>query len=686
MPESLDKGNDPADFVIENGRLTKYTGPDGDVTVPDGVTEIRWGVFADRKLLRSVTLPEGLREIGIWAFKDCNGLREVTLPDSLTKIGDSAFKNCGLKSLKLPAGFRELGTCAFENCRGLVEIAIPDGVTEIRNESFDGCESLRSVTLPDGVQRIGGWAFRSCTELRGLRLPAGLRTVGDGAFAYCENLTELRFPDGVRTIGSGAVRYCTGLKLVTLPESLEEIGSDCFRECSCEIRIPRWIPSLTQALDGCGDVRIRTGGPLTEIPEQFRTAALLGYAAENESDIGSERARSYERYARRMARELVGKAFERPELMHLLCSRDLIPPGTMGDYLAEAEKRGSVEQRAMLLGSVGRIGPERIALAGERRRELEEANGEKRAARLARSMTPEDIAGLHFILRGDAPKEESVPELREWLRRHGAFADEKLSPRTDYLVILSSPDPDDWIGPERELIGRGGVAEIDAYRFLMMIGRRFAGKDRKDESFRIPGWLREIRDGLFRDFEQESLTVPAGVRRIGAEAFRGCEKLRELILPEGLTEIGAGAFHGCRQLTELTLPESLTALGPEAVRDCPALTALKIPAGIAEIGELTFKGCTGLRELTLREGLTAIGRRAFNGCRSLTALTLPESVRTIGQRAFADCRALGELRIPAGARWTEDPFGGCRALTLRAPAGSFTESWAREQYMRFKAL
>ena len=33
------------DFVIEQGVLTKYTGPGGDVVIPDGVTEIGYQAF-----------------------------------------------------------------------------------------------------------------------------------------------------------------------------------------------------------------------------------------------------------------------------------------------------------------------------------------------------------------------------------------------------------------------------------------------------------------------------------------------------------------------------------------------------------------------------------------------------------------------------------------------------------------
>lgn len=44
-------------FVIENGVLTKYIGPGGDVAIPEGVTEIGKSAFYDCAGLTSVTIP-----------------------------------------------------------------------------------------------------------------------------------------------------------------------------------------------------------------------------------------------------------------------------------------------------------------------------------------------------------------------------------------------------------------------------------------------------------------------------------------------------------------------------------------------------------------------------------------------------------------------------------------------------
>ena len=103
-----------SDFIIEDGVLTSYNGPGGNVVIPDSVMSI------DEE-----------------AFMWCSSLTSVTIPDSVTSIGNGAFSGCS--SLK--------------------NVVIPDGVTEIGYYAFSDCSSLTSVTIPDSVTSFGDWAF-----------------------------------------------------------------------------------------------------------------------------------------------------------------------------------------------------------------------------------------------------------------------------------------------------------------------------------------------------------------------------------------------------------------------------------------------------------------------------------------------------------------------------------------------
>ncbi len=109
------------EFVItKKGVLTKYNGPGGDVTIPEGVTAIGERAFYDCKSLKSVTIPKGVTEIGGFAFRGCRNLQKVVAPESVSTIGRYAFADCGsLKNLTIPGRVNEIGKSAFSCCPDL---------------------------------------------------------------------------------------------------------------------------------------------------------------------------------------------------------------------------------------------------------------------------------------------------------------------------------------------------------------------------------------------------------------------------------------------------------------------------------------------------------------------------------------------------------------------------------------
>ena len=72
--------------------------------IPESVTRIRHGSFAECSSLKSITIPESVTEIGASAFLCCISLKSVTILTSATKIGDSAFDDCRLlETIYVPA-------------------------------------------------------------------------------------------------------------------------------------------------------------------------------------------------------------------------------------------------------------------------------------------------------------------------------------------------------------------------------------------------------------------------------------------------------------------------------------------------------------------------------------------------------------------------------------------------------
>lgn len=127
------------------------------------------------------------------------------------------------------------------------------------------------------------------------------------------------------------------------------------------------------------------------------------------------------------------------------------------------------------------------------------------------------------------------------------------------------------------------------------------------------------------DFSAETLDFPAALTTIGANAFKGNTKIKNVNFPGALTEIGNYAFNGCTSLTSLVFPASLR-----------------------NIGEHAFDGCTGLTSVALNEGLTTLQHSVFKGCSLLTEITIPASLESAQWSTFNDCTSLTGFIVAPG--------------------------------------
>lgn len=143
------------DFVIENGAVKKYTGPGGDVVIPDGMTAIGASAFRCCGSLKSMVIPKGVTSIGASAFRDCDSLSNVVIPGSVTILGDGAFLGCkSLHSMVIPKSMVSIGNWAFADCAGLRSVVIPESVTSMGDWALGGCLALTDVTLPSAMARV----------------------------------------------------------------------------------------------------------------------------------------------------------------------------------------------------------------------------------------------------------------------------------------------------------------------------------------------------------------------------------------------------------------------------------------------------------------------------------------------------------------------------------------------------
>ena len=137
IPDSVTKIGDGAFYICSSLKTFygKYASSDNRCLIIDGVLNS----FAPVGLT-SYTIPNSVTTIGYGAFANCSSLTSITIPDSVTSIGEWAFANCSsLTSVNIPDSVTSIGEDAFANCSSLTSITIPDSVTSIGEDAFSGC-------------------------------------------------------------------------------------------------------------------------------------------------------------------------------------------------------------------------------------------------------------------------------------------------------------------------------------------------------------------------------------------------------------------------------------------------------------------------------------------------------------------------------------------------------------------
>lgn len=148
---------------------------DGEVEIPQGMTEFTGGIGVGFKKRIAVTIPAGVKRI------DAMGQRysSITFNDDLEEIG--GFEGSSMPfQITLPASLRKLNYGAFRWAQLEGEMIVPEGCLHIEPYAFAG-NSLTSVSLPSKIEIVPEGLFAG-NMYTTVTIPKYVRWIGAGAF------------------------------------------------------------------------------------------------------------------------------------------------------------------------------------------------------------------------------------------------------------------------------------------------------------------------------------------------------------------------------------------------------------------------------------------------------------------------------------------------------------------------
>ena len=219
-----------------------------------------------------------------------------------------------------------------------------------------------------------------------------------------------------------------------------------------------------------------------------------------------------------------------------------------------------------------------------------------------------------------------------------------------------------------------------------------------------------IGNAAFRDSSVTSVTIPASVTEIGANAFAGCTNLTSvtyggdwsnLTIQSGNPAVEDAAKDAANEqlfdfefilnntavivisykgtAADVTIPsrykgKPVTVIDPTAFYNNSAVTSVTIPDSVTAIPDYAFGFCSQLTNISIPNSVTFIGFSAFNSCTSLKSITLPSSLSTIQSYAFYNCGNLKTIRIPVSVTSIGNyAFDVCPSLMTVTYPGSKTQ-------------
>ncbi len=125
-------------------------------------------------------------------------------------------------------------TCAWNNAwfAGHVKELVLNGGISVQERSFDKLVNLESITVNGNLVRGSLNAFDPNVNLKTITFTDKVTSIPDCCFYGCSTVTTVNLSKTIKSIGIEAFSRCSHLESITIPGSVKTIGNDAFLYCS----------------------------------------------------------------------------------------------------------------------------------------------------------------------------------------------------------------------------------------------------------------------------------------------------------------------------------------------------------------------------------------------------------------------------------------------------------------------
>lgn len=600
------------------------------------------GAFRYCRSLKSVTFEgeSGLATIGAYAFMECTALERFYNPLApITTFEAYSLYNCqNLTKVDINENsLREIGQSAVYRL-GYISAQYKNMVI-LGNilVSYDGTDKI--VEIPASVTLIYDSAFEGNTNIVEVAFAedSAIRRINDRAFFGCSNLAEIYFPETLESVGykiaDGTPWYSAKLnseEYVVINNTLIKYNIDYTRQAD----IPEEVTTIIRgAFDESSVYDIKIGANVTEIEE----GAFDGIIPASWEEAGTTVT----------GWTLTIDGTEPPELGYINeldgCTAVYINDE---DTLAKFRLNEKWSVQNDLMRVIARYQINYVVVSGE----AERINGETvHALYNPKEVVPYKTTSKQYVFVG-------------WFKDAG-YAEALSYPfilTEDASIYAKCVDYDKGSNPEKyilEVIDGSNDYTIKNYLDTTDKNVVIITEQANRNIYSITGYLGyivysgteydkyvyNVEERVFEEYD------PYGSYPEGTVTYRKNTVIEELSFANNCTieVLGENCFAGLSNLTKITLPSSIKYISAEAFAGCENLREIVFSDGIEDVvvASGAFRNCTALQSVTIPDGITDLEDGAFAGCENLRDVYLQSEIPIVLYNGALPFDRIPSLRI-----------------------------------------